>query len=93
MARRRAREVGVPCTITRDDIVIPPVCPVLGKPFVRGTRGHTPYSPTLDRLIPEWGYVPGNVIVISYRANAIKSDGTAEDVRRVGEWMHHAGLS
>jgi hypothetical protein len=33
-------------------------------------------SPTLDRVIPVLGYVPGNVIIISWLANTIKKDIT-----------------
>ena len=41
---------------------------------VSGKKGGTERSPTLDRLIPELGYVPGNIAVISMKANRIKSD-------------------
>ena len=44
-------------------------------------------KPSLDRLVPDKGYVPGNVIWISLRANQIKSDGTSEEIFRVAEWL------
>ena len=34
----------------------------------------------MDRYINEFGYVPGNVFVISQRANRIKSDATANEL-------------
>ena len=40
-------------------------------------------SPNLDRIFPKKGYVPGNVRVISQRANRIKSDATVEEMRAV----------
>jgi hypothetical protein len=37
----------------------------------------------LDRIIPELGYVPGNVKIISMRANRIKTNATIEDIKNV----------
>ncbi|WP_457898002.1 hypothetical protein [Rhizobium sp. LEGMi166a] len=82
-ARYRAAQKGLPCTIVLEDIVIPKFCPVF--PWLELKRGPTrrPYdfSPSLDRIIPSLGYVPGNVQVISNRANRFKSDATVEEVR------------
>lgn len=44
-------------------------------------------SPSLDKLIPDLGYVKGNVAVISWRANRFKSDGTLEEIRMIADWM------
>lgn len=89
-ARKRAKDKNLPCTIAVEDIVIPDFCPVLGIPIRPGDGKLHDYSPTLDRLSPDKGYVPGNVLVISYRANRIKNNGTAEEVMKVAEWMKHA---
>lgn len=43
--------------------------------------------PSLDRFIPANGYVIGNIRVISFRANRIKSDATLEEMRRVLSYM------
>lgn len=51
-----------------------------------GTRGGGPNSPTLDRIRPDLGYVKGNVIVISGRANRIKSDATIEELRDIASF-------
>ena len=81
-ARARAREAGVPFTIGVEDIVIPTHCPILGIPLFRTKgRGGGDNSPSLDRIEPERGYVPGNVIVISNRANRLKSDATVKELR------------
>ena len=86
-ARTRAKEQGVPFDITVDDIVIPEACPVLGMPLEKGNGGWAEGSPTLDKIIPELGYVPGNVAVISWRANRLKCDGTLEEMEVLVEWM------
>lgn len=78
-ARRRK---GVPCTITEHDFEIPAVCPLLGIPLVhaRGSLGAHDGSPSLDRIDPSKGYVPGNVWVISYKANSMKRDATPAEL-------------
>jgi uncharacterized protein YejL (UPF0352 family) len=44
-------------------------------------------SPQLDRLVPELGYVVGNVAVISRLANTIKSNATPQQIRAVADWF------
>lgn len=88
-AKGRAAKLGLPFTLVLSDIFIPEFCPVLGiKLEMRHEgSGRCKSSPTLDRMIPELGYVRGNVAVISGRANSIKNVGTAEEHERVAAWM------
>jgi hypothetical protein len=86
-ARIRAKSKGIPFTITIDDIVIPEVCPVLGIKLEHGVGYVCDNSPTLDRIIPELGYVVGNIQVISHRANTIKNNASLEDMIKVVEHM------
>jgi hypothetical protein len=84
----RAKQKGWEFSITEEDICIPECCPVFGMPlklFGRGWRSDN--SPSLDRIDNSKGYVPGNVVVISYRANMIKSIGTADEHEAVAQWM------
>lgn len=85
--RHNAKANGIPFTITREDIVIPTHCPVLGIPLSGVGCGGGDAAPSLDRFDPSLGYVPGNVYVISKRANTLKSDGTAEEHAKVAAWM------
>lgn len=85
-AKQRAKRCGVPFDLTTDDIIIPDVCPVLGVPFVWG-GGINDYTPSLDRMIPDLGYVKGNVAVISNLANRIKSNATASQVEKVLQYL------
>ncbi len=85
-----AKNSGRECTISLDDIVIPEFCPVLGirlmtKCMKRGTTS-LDAAPSLDRRDNSRGYVPGNVFVISQRANRLKSDASPEELRRL--WMY-----
>lgn len=82
-AKKRAKAKGLPFTITPTDVAIPVNCPLLGIELQRGIGCLGPASPSLDRIDPRRGYVPGNVWVISHRANAIKNDATLEEMRRI----------
>lgn len=86
-ARVRARVAEVPFTITVKDIVIPSHCPILGIPlFPKKGKGGGDNSPSLDKIKPERGYVPGNVIVISNRANRLKSDASIRELRDIASF-------
>jgi hypothetical protein len=87
-ARQRARLFGLPFTITPEDIAIPERCPALGINLERGARGRAA-SPSLDRIFPELGYIPGNVVVVSFAANRIKSNASPEELVRVASFYSH----
>jgi hypothetical protein len=72
--RTRARIRGLPFNITKEDIQVPEFCPVLGIKLRPKQKRLAPDTPTVDRLDPTKGYVKGNVAVISWMANRIKSD-------------------
>jgi len=91
-AKARAKKCGAPFELSLEDINIPDVCPILGlalEPRINepGVYKSNPNSPSLDRLNPSLGYIKGNVSVISNLANVIKNSGTAEDHRKIAEWM------
>jgi hypothetical protein len=69
------------------DLPIPPLCPVLGihlAPSEAGA-GRNDNAPSIDRIQPELGDVPGNVVVISWRANRLKWEGSAAEFRKLAE--------
>lgn len=86
-ARVRAKQKGLGCNLELADIVVPPRCPVLGLPLVVANGKCAANSPSLDRIDPHRGYVKGNVVVISFRANTIKNDATIEELASVLEWL------
>lgn len=87
-AKRRAKRDDVPFSIKIEDIIIPDFCPVLGIKLEKGTGVHTHSSPSLDKLKPHLGYVPGNISVISNRANTLKRDASSEELHAIAEWMN-----
>lgn len=80
----RAREKGVPCSITWKDIkaVYTDICPILNMPlnWNSSSTGRSESTPSVDRIIPELGYVPGNIKIISNLANMMKSYATKEQL-------------
>ena len=69
--------------ITIEDINIPEKCPVLGIPLVlhKGEGKGPKYdSPSVDRIDSNLGYVKGNVRVISWRANTLKSNANYTEI-------------
>ncbi len=91
-AKDRAKDAGVPFTITVDHIidVAGVVCPITHVPLDyrpgKGRGRHQFDSPSLDRLVPALGYVPGNVTVLSNRMNRVKSSATPEELIALGKW-------
>ena len=84
-ARKRAKARGVPCTVTVEDIVIPERCPILNIKLVSGRRKKKDGSYSLDRIVPELGYVKGNIMVMSNLANTMKNSANREMLLRFCE--------
>ncbi len=85
--KANSKRLGVPFTISFGELEWPNVCPVLGIPINYEASGISENSPSLDQIIPGKGYVPGNVAVISWRANRIKNDGTLEEHVKIVTWL------
>lgn len=84
----RARKASVPFALTMENTPpIPEYCPVLGLKLERPKKGIQPNSPSLDRIIPELGYVPDNVQWMSYKANMMKSNATPEQLQAFARWV------
>jgi hypothetical protein len=85
-AKKRAKRDGLSFEITREDIQIPDACPVFGIAFTHTPGRRTDSSPSLDRINNSLGYVRGNVMVVSWLANRLKSDATIEQLRIVADF-------
>lgn len=82
-AKRRAQQENLPFDLEPGDINIPETCPVFGWKLEIGEGESQDASPSLDRLIPDKGYVRDNVWVISHLANRIKNNATLEQLSAV----------
>lgn len=67
------------------DIVIPTHCPVFGWVLRAGGRHFN--SMSIDRVDSSKGYIPGNVKVISLRANQLKNNATIEELENIVKYM------
>lgn len=89
-AKRRAEAKGLAFAIGREHIPIPVICPALGielqEPVAGDGFANRENSPSIDRIDSSLGYVPGNVVVISWRANSLKRDATPDELRRIASW-------
>ena len=93
-AKTRAALKQVPFDLTSDYVesITPDVCPVFGTPFTFvGNTKIGADSASLDRLDPAAGYVIGNVVVISVKANMIKNAYGSADIAKVAEWLKGRG--
>jgi len=87
-AKRRASERGLPFDLTLDDVLpLPTTCPIFGRELRTHQCPQDPWAYSLDRIDNSKGYVRGNVAVMSYKANRLKNDGTAEEHEAVARWM------
>ena len=82
-SKSRAKQKGFEHNIELNDIKIPDNCPLLEIPLIKGKKSVQENSPTLDRIDSSKGYIKGNVWVISYKANTIKSNATPEELLRI----------
>ena len=98
-ARLRAKKKGLPFDISLEDIFIPKKCPLTDLELksyegIAGKQGPKFNSPTLDRVLPELGYIKGNVRVISSLANNFMGSETEPDIMKkcaivFSERVHH----
>ena len=93
-AKKRAKIKNLPFNITAKylRLIATDMCPIFGTQFDWGTSGlgrgkYKLNSPQLDRIIPELGYVEGNVSFISNKANRIKGEGTMIEHYAIADWI------
>lgn len=79
--RQNAKDRGRECTLTVEDIetmLVPMVCAATGLPLSLDHPGggskRNPWAPSVDRIDCSRGYLPGNVRVVCWAFNTMRSD-------------------
>lgn len=91
-AMERATDKNRDFNITTADIHIPSFCPILGIPIDPSRKGNGKVidsSPSIDRIDSNKGYILGNIQVISYRANMLKSNATIEELKKILKYLEN----
>jgi len=91
--RWRARQLGLEFNLSPSDIVIPEKCPVLGIPL-KSAYGQSSRrigydrdcAPSVDRIDNSRGYTRDNIIVVSFKANRIKSNASVDELEAVANF-------
>jgi len=63
----------------------PDYCPILGIKI--DSKLGINHRPSFDRVIPKYGYIKGNVEIISYKANRLKSNMHLIDFKKFVEYL------
>lgn len=81
-----AAKRNIPFELTPSDIDtigIPITCPVLGIPLYFHKEKVQDDSISFDRIDSTKGYSIDNIVVVSYRANKLKSNATLDEMRKI----------
>ena len=92
--RASAKKRGITFNLVEsdlDEVGFPINCPIFGVPmrFHRGKPENNSYS--IDRIDSSLGYEPGNIVIISYRANKLKSDATVRELQLIADFYKNLG--
>ena len=69
--------------------IAPDICPVLKVNLAWGEQNKMPVynAPSVDKIIPNLGYVKGNVQWMSYLANAMKQNASPKQLHEFADWV------
>lgn len=94
-ALRRSRRDKIPFDIDVEYLksIKTDRCPIFDMELSWGKIGEgyknmSESSPSLDKIKPEYGYIKGNVCIISNKANIIKHSVGYEELYKVADWLH-----
>ena len=90
-ARERAKRDSREFSITKEDIVVPDTCPLLGITIIANAKDRH-HSPSLDRKDSSKGYTPDNIWVISARANTLKNNSNGDELLTLAKSLIKHGL-
>lgn len=86
--KKRAQIKKLPFNLTPEYLrsIWTGVCPVFGH-RISFHKKRSYWSAEIDRVIPELGYVMGNVVWLSSRANRLKNNGSLDELKQLTGWL------
>ena len=92
LAKRRAKRKGQNFSISISDLGdIPKTCPLLGIK-IDSYSEEQKYHPSIDRIDSNKGYIKGNVMIISHRANMLKNNADSDELFSIAINMQKMGV-
>lgn len=85
--RNRAKRSKIDFDITVEDLIWNEYCPILGIKLDYHPGANRWHQVSLDKTDPKKGYVKGNVVVMSMRANSIKQDSTVDEIEKLLDYL------
>jgi len=79
---------GKEFTVEFGELEFPTHCPILGLELDYFTENKSENTVSFDRIDSNKGYVSGNVVIISWRANRIKNNGTADEHQKIADFLY-----
>ena len=86
-AKKRALTKGLEFNLTKEDVIIPDLCPILKVKFIRGSYMEYEYTPSIDRIDNTKGYTKDNIQIITKKANSMKNSGSPEELLLLADWI------
>jgi hypothetical protein len=88
-ARSRSQHIRIPFDLTPEylESIWTGFCPVTGIELLQDVERTHPQLAEIDRMIPELGYVQGNVTFMSTRMNRLKNDATLNELQSLCDWL------
>lgn len=88
-AKARAKKQGVPFALEADWAVqefnrANGICAVTGV-RLEYRKKHDPWGPSIDRIVPKYGYTPKNCRLVAYIYNCARNQFSDDDLRKLCE--------
>jgi hypothetical protein len=86
--KANATKTGAEFTVDFGELTFPTHCPILGIELDYFAENRAENTVSFDRIDSNKGYISGNVVVVSWRANRIKNDGTADEHQKIADFLY-----
>jgi len=89
--KKRSKKNNILFSLEENHIIVNTICPLLEIPIKKYDGYKHDNSPSIDRIYPQLGYVPNNILYISNKANSIKNNLTIEEIELLNQNYFNVG--